>query len=329
MNDDGSSHSPILGYAFDGNPIYGPYGYSNGVDDQDGVRRMESGYILRADRSQIIPSGGGRNVGSTPPSIVQFPMGSFVEDYYFDPEEVAGIEPTPPVKGGIIESEAELMITTEDGMILETDVFDPTVSNILLEDIYKAPLINSEAELFVVTENIPLWMGGPGITTSEVLLNDENSDNILTSGGRSDLQSLPIILNKEEDNGYYIETDVERIVCNEGSPEEPDPIPPWILGENNCRVCNTPEYPKELYPEGIYAYFITVDEDNVPAFPYIIGKTFCDRPISQVVNVMDSEGVEGNPTDNDLQFYCSRRNTTYIRLYSSRETQQSLFDTNS
>ena len=30
LNDDGTSHSPILGWAFDGNPIYGPYGFTNG-----------------------------------------------------------------------------------------------------------------------------------------------------------------------------------------------------------------------------------------------------------------------------------------------------------
>ena len=78
---------------------YGPYGYQNGVDDMDDIRRMESGYILRQDSFQIIPSGGGRNVGSNPPSIVTYPMGSFVEDYYFAPDEVAGIEPPPLVDG--------------------------------------------------------------------------------------------------------------------------------------------------------------------------------------------------------------------------------------
>lgn len=37
-------HSKILGYAFDGRPIYGPYGYSNGVSGA--VRIMESSYRL-------------------------------------------------------------------------------------------------------------------------------------------------------------------------------------------------------------------------------------------------------------------------------------------
>ena len=75
----------------------------------------------------------------------------------------------------------------------------------------------------------------------------------------------------EED--VIIETDVKRVVCFP-EPEIPS-IPSYVLDENNGKLCNTPEFPKELYPDGIYAYFITVDSDNLtPKFPYIIGKTF-------------------------------------------------------
>jgi hypothetical protein len=42
-----ASHSPILGWSYDGYPIYGPYGYSNPTNPNSGVRRMVSGYILR------------------------------------------------------------------------------------------------------------------------------------------------------------------------------------------------------------------------------------------------------------------------------------------
>ncbi len=40
-------HSPILGWAYDGNPIYGPYGYSNPKDPTSPVRRLRSGFKLR------------------------------------------------------------------------------------------------------------------------------------------------------------------------------------------------------------------------------------------------------------------------------------------
>jgi arylsulfatase A-like enzyme len=40
-------HSPILGWSFDGYPIYGPYAYATADQASSGVRRMVSGYVLR------------------------------------------------------------------------------------------------------------------------------------------------------------------------------------------------------------------------------------------------------------------------------------------
>ena len=41
------THSPILGWGFDGYPIYGPYGYSSAMDSTSAVRRMVSGFVKR------------------------------------------------------------------------------------------------------------------------------------------------------------------------------------------------------------------------------------------------------------------------------------------
>lgn len=40
-------HSPIIGWMFDGYPIYGPYGFSNPLDATSAVERMESSFVLR------------------------------------------------------------------------------------------------------------------------------------------------------------------------------------------------------------------------------------------------------------------------------------------
>jgi hypothetical protein len=42
-----TKHSPILAWAADGLPVYGPYGYSSPLDPNSGVRRMVSGFVLR------------------------------------------------------------------------------------------------------------------------------------------------------------------------------------------------------------------------------------------------------------------------------------------
>ena len=49
FGDTGSGHSPIIGWAYDGNPIYGPYGYSDPTDDNSTVRILNSGYVLDPD----------------------------------------------------------------------------------------------------------------------------------------------------------------------------------------------------------------------------------------------------------------------------------------
>ena len=59
-------HSPIIGWAYDGNPIYGPYGYSN-PDGTGGVKRMQSGY-----RKRTLPNR---------PSLTVYPLGFFCNDY--------------------------------------------------------------------------------------------------------------------------------------------------------------------------------------------------------------------------------------------------------
>lgn len=64
------THSPIIGFAYDGNPIYGPFGYDNPLDPQSSVVRMTSSYSLNGNRS------GG-------PSTSQYPLGTFVNDYTY------------------------------------------------------------------------------------------------------------------------------------------------------------------------------------------------------------------------------------------------------
>ncbi len=42
-----TAHSPILAWAQDGYPVYGPYGYSTAMDATSPVRRIVSGFVLR------------------------------------------------------------------------------------------------------------------------------------------------------------------------------------------------------------------------------------------------------------------------------------------
>jgi len=144
-------HSPILGYAYDGNPIYGPYGYADPTDPTSPIVRLSSGYVLKNNRVDG-------------PNTVVYPLGSLIDDYQW------------------------------------------------------VPSVNS---------------------------------------GKTEL----------------------------------DP--------NNGRFCITPDYPK-----GIYAYFVTIDTNNKPAFPYIIGENYYSLPVDSNYN--------SNISQDDLPFNVKKLRTDDI-----------------
>jgi hypothetical protein len=66
----GGEHSIIIGWAYDGNPIYGPFGYSN-PNTNSSVKRLVSGYTLNT-----------ANISNRPSTSI-FGGGFFIEDYQF------------------------------------------------------------------------------------------------------------------------------------------------------------------------------------------------------------------------------------------------------
>ena len=79
--DPSTAHSPIVGFAFDGFPIYGPFGYTDPMNNTSAIKRISSGYTLRNITVRtILPDG---SVASTPGPDVDgtFPLGTYSEDY--------------------------------------------------------------------------------------------------------------------------------------------------------------------------------------------------------------------------------------------------------
>lgn len=71
---EGLSHSPIIGWAYDGNPIYGPCGNAKSIPDSSGtggIKRLKSSYELNQNLdNNLRPSG--------------YPLGYFVDDYFYN-----------------------------------------------------------------------------------------------------------------------------------------------------------------------------------------------------------------------------------------------------
>lgn len=78
---DSTKHSPLLGFAYDGFPIYGAYGYKN-ADGTGGITRLKSSYSLRAITARTTYADG-TTVTAGPPVNTTYPLGYFREDYEY------------------------------------------------------------------------------------------------------------------------------------------------------------------------------------------------------------------------------------------------------
>jgi len=78
---DSTVHSPLIGFAYDGFPIYGAYGYKN-ADGTGGITRIKSGFQLRNITSRTVWANG-TDVADGPVVSTTYPLGYFKEDYEF------------------------------------------------------------------------------------------------------------------------------------------------------------------------------------------------------------------------------------------------------
>jgi hypothetical protein len=173
-----TKHSPILAWAADGFPLYGPYGYSNANNANSGIRRMISGYVLR---------------------------------------------------------------NGQDG-----------TSNLTLAG--RTTIPQWAARLYNVASNQP----GPSVN-STYPLDDYMEDN----------DYLGDLINTNTGTNFQQGVDFD-------------------LDQYNGRWCVTPEF-----PQGTYAYFVAINTNGTPAFPYDIGRGFYGSPIGGVVSAI-SEPVTTN-----------------------------------
>jgi hypothetical protein len=85
-------HSPILGWSFDGYPIYGPYGYSDLTNPNSAIKRIKSGFQLRnITKRTTLPAwslGYHTGVSATlqttqygPDVSTDYPLGRYIEDF--------------------------------------------------------------------------------------------------------------------------------------------------------------------------------------------------------------------------------------------------------
>jgi hypothetical protein len=80
---DASQHSPLLGFAYDGFPIYGAYGYLN-TNGTGGITRIKSSFVLRSITTRNTYYTSSTIVTQGPPINATYPLGVCREDYRFN-----------------------------------------------------------------------------------------------------------------------------------------------------------------------------------------------------------------------------------------------------
>jgi hypothetical protein len=173
-------HSPILGWSFDGYPIYGPYGYSSPMDANSAVTRMRTGFVLRDGTN------GTTNVSST--GRTTLPKWAAITEGFATPANYAS-----------------QTLSNGDYVLASATLYGPTTN-------------------YTTT-------GPQGATYSL---------------GRY-IGDYDYLGDRGKTQGVHFDLDVY-----------------------NGRTCVTPEF-----PEGTYAYFVTIDSSGNPAFPYMLGKQYC------------------------------------------------------
>ena len=86
---DSMQHSPLLGFALDGFPIYGAYAYEN-TDGTGNITRMKTSYRLR-DISTRTTAPTGEDVPDGPAVNEDFPLGYFREGYEYIPNDASDV----------------------------------------------------------------------------------------------------------------------------------------------------------------------------------------------------------------------------------------------
>ena len=108
--------------------------------------------------------------------------------------------------------------------------------------------------------------------------NADGTGGIVKMNSSYELSGATTRLNGPDVNNTYFEGYFREDYNYVSHPEE------FYLDEHNGRFAITPEY-----PEGIYAYYATVDENHNSAYPYAVGPTFYGNVVATKVNTINED----------------------------------------
>ena len=202
-NDTGIDHSSILGFAYDGNPIYGAYGHINPLDSTSAIVRMTSSYI-------------GNTTRVDGPSTTTYPIGTFIDDWTYTDEY-----------GSLDANNGRFCVTPEfpDGTyayFITVDVNgDPRFPYILGNEYYSLPL-DSNYNSSISQDDIPIranrYRSGDVEKNGDLtkaLIDDVKRGSVssasIVSSGNNFRVGLPLVIDDSGTDGYGVQGEVESV----------------------------------------------------------------------------------------------------------------------
>ena len=269
-------HSPLLGYALDGCPIYGPYGYEDydPLDSTPTIVRIQSGYTLRNIKERgTLPDGTELEISEYGPPIPPYDYEvkiSTTENLSFVYVNNQGNNATltNSIVGYTVVDNVQLEI--DDQILIKNQ--NNSIQNGIYQVTSAGPSSYTTLRRIRIHDEVAIKAVQRGQYNEAAYgYNESNGNKVLVSSGRIN------------GNTSWILEGGNRIGITPISATQFDAYPLGYFAEDfeftgdgvntldeyNGRFGRTPEY-----PNGVYAYFTTLNPDETPAYPYAIAEEY-------------------------------------------------------
>lgn len=260
-----NGHSKVLGYSYDGYPIYGPYGYSDRFVAAS-PRRLESSYRLKTTDE----------IDATRPKTVT--PSTVTYTVTVAPAQTTGTGNRYYITGGGFTNAEKQFLNLERGStyVFNQDDASNTTHAILFSIYGSSTAQGWHTPGQTPFDNNAVWQNGVSYYLDG---NEVTYQTYIDAFNGASQRRVEIEVPPEAPNilyyfcynhanmaerlvvdGYTAGTFIEDNIFEDGLGD---------LDQYNGRYGVTPEY-----PNGTYAYFMTIDGSGNPQYPYIIGRSF-------------------------------------------------------
>ena len=265
-------HSPILGWCYDGYPIYGPYAYDSGVAAISAGQVVSVALSNAPAANQTTPvvkftGGGGSGAAATAVVVNGVITGITVTNGgtgYISPPTVTIVGTSRRIRTGFV---------LRDGTN-GTQTLNTTGRNTLPKWAAVVWGVANPTNANPATLAATQW--GP-------------ATNYTSTGGPGGTQTY---LLGRYSGDYDFRGDLGQTQGNT-----------FDLDQYNGRDCVTPEF-----PQGTYAYFVTIDASRNTAFPHMLGKQYYGTPNAGNAATVPADAVElfnGGPNSQETMLASS------------------------